>query len=155
LPLLAANRSSKMAGLKHPMTPDGRYFIVRGKLWRMSNPDLDPGRKTALVRHLMDARRAVKAAKSCGDQKVEAEAHRAVDTTKQALGERGPVWWNDGAPDLNRQTVKNTPYAEWYAQERNDSRVNGHRPNQTAYRNFRIRQASWRSNRPAELRLLF
>ena len=104
-----------MAGLKHPMTPDGRYFIVRGKLWRMSNPDLDPGRKTALVRDLMDARRAVKAAKSCGDQKAEAEAHRAVDTTKQALGERGPVWWNDGAPDLNRQTVKNTPYAEWYA----------------------------------------
>jgi len=26
-----------MAGLKHPVTPDGRYFVVRGKLWRMSD----------------------------------------------------------------------------------------------------------------------
>jgi len=26
-----------MAGLKHPVTPDGRYCVVRGKLWRMSD----------------------------------------------------------------------------------------------------------------------
>jgi hypothetical protein len=31
-----------MAGLRHPVTLDGRYFVVVGKLWRMSNPDLDP-----------------------------------------------------------------------------------------------------------------
>jgi len=24
--------------MKHPVTPDGRYFVVRGRLWRMSNP---------------------------------------------------------------------------------------------------------------------
>ena len=24
----------------HPRTPDGRYFIVRGRLWRLSNPNL-------------------------------------------------------------------------------------------------------------------
>ena len=122
-----------MAGLKHPVTPDGRYFIVRGKLWRMSNPELDPGQKTALVHELMTARRAVKAAKSRGDLKAEFEAHRAVDMTKQALGERDPAWWNDGAPDMNRQMVKNTPYAEWYARETCDSRVNRHKINQTAY----------------------
>nr|CUT16714.1 hypothetical protein CDS [Bradyrhizobium sp.] len=29
-----------MPGLQHPVTPDGRYFVVRGRLWRMSDPDL-------------------------------------------------------------------------------------------------------------------
>jgi hypothetical protein len=38
-----------------------------------------------------------------------------VDETKRALGERGPVWWKDGAPDLSRHVVKNPPYADWYA----------------------------------------
>ena len=32
-----------MAGLKHPVTPDGRYFVVRGKLWRLANPGLVGG----------------------------------------------------------------------------------------------------------------
>ena len=64
----------------------------------MSNPELDPRRKSALVHELMDARRAVKEAKSAGDQEAEAEAHRAVERTKQALGERTD-WWPDGAPD--------------------------------------------------------
>jgi hypothetical protein len=27
--------------VKHPVTPDGRYFVVRGRLWRMANPGLD------------------------------------------------------------------------------------------------------------------
>jgi hypothetical protein len=26
--------------LGHPVTPDGRYFVVRGRLWPMSNPSL-------------------------------------------------------------------------------------------------------------------
>jgi hypothetical protein len=39
-----------MAGLQHPVTPDGRYFVVRGRLWRMADPDLDPERKLELVR---------------------------------------------------------------------------------------------------------
>lgn len=34
---------------------------------------------------------------------------------KVALGERGPVWWNDGAPDFNRHLAANTLYAYWYA----------------------------------------
>jgi hypothetical protein len=63
------------------------------------------------VHDLMAARRAVKNAKASGDQGAEAEAHRAVDRVKRALGERGPVWWKDGAPDLNRQMVRNTPYS--------------------------------------------
>jgi hypothetical protein len=104
-----------MAGLKHPVTPDGRYFVVEGKLWRMSNPALGPRLRSVLVHELMDARRAVKNAKSDGDHQAEALAHRAVDKAKTALGERGPVWWTDGEPDFNRQPVKNSPYAAWYA----------------------------------------
>ena len=49
-----------MAGLRHPVTPDGRYFVFAGKLWRMSNPQLEPQHKAALVRELMEARRTVK-----------------------------------------------------------------------------------------------
>jgi hypothetical protein len=38
-----------------------------------------------------------------------------VDELKQALGERGPVWWGDGSPDLNRHMAKNTFCANWCA----------------------------------------
>jgi hypothetical protein len=34
-----------MARLRHPVTPDGRHFVVGGKFWRMSNPELDPSAK--------------------------------------------------------------------------------------------------------------
>jgi hypothetical protein len=104
-----------MTGIRHPVTPDGRYFVVKGKLWRLSNPDMEPREKADLVKKLVDARRAVKAAKAVGDHGAEADAHRVVDEVKRCLGERGPVWWNDGAPDFNRHAVKNTPYADWYA----------------------------------------
>jgi hypothetical protein len=42
-------------------------------------------------------------------------ARAEVDAAKIGLGERGPVWWSDGAPDLNRRLVRNTPYAGWFA----------------------------------------
>jgi len=60
----------------------------------------------------MDARRAVAAAKRAQDAAAESAARAKVDAAKIALGERGPVWWDDGAPDYNRHLVKNTPYAE-------------------------------------------
>ena len=101
--------------MKHPVTPDGRYFVVRGRLWRMADPGLDEAERTDLVHRLMAARRAVRDAKRNADLKAEAAAHRAVDQVKRALGERGPVWWDDGSPDLNRHMAKNTPYADWYA----------------------------------------
>jgi hypothetical protein len=97
------------------VTPDGRYFVVRGRLWRMANPFLDEAERTNLVRRLMAARRAVRSAKNAADHDSEAAAHRTVDEVKRALGERGPVWWGDGSPDLNRFMAKNTPYADWHA----------------------------------------
>jgi hypothetical protein len=49
------------------VTPGGKYFVVGGKLWRMNNPELDPQQRSVFVHELMDARRAVKNAKLCGD----------------------------------------------------------------------------------------
>lgn len=63
----------------------------------------------------MAARREVKAAGRAQDAARVTAAREAVNVAKIALGERGPVWWTDGAKDFNRYLVKNTPYAEWYA----------------------------------------
>ncbi|MCJ2143547.1 hypothetical protein [Methylobacterium sp. E-066] len=102
-------------------TPDLRYIVVRKRLWRRANPHLSPKHRATLVARLMDGRRAVKAAKAA-ERAGEPEAAVAmkaargeVDAAKTALGERGPVWWDDGAPDLNRRLVRNTPYADWFA----------------------------------------
>jgi len=81
-------------------------------LWRASNPALPEAERQRLVDRLMDARRAVAAAKRAQDAAAESAARAQVDAAKIALGERGPVWWDDGAPDYNRHLVKNTPYAE-------------------------------------------
>lgn len=98
-------------------TPDGRYLIVRGRLWRSANLHLSPDEKERLVHELMDARRAVAQARRAGDDQAETAAHAKVNRAKHGLGERGPVWWDDGAPDYNRHMAKNTPYADWYAKQ--------------------------------------
>lgn len=99
----------------YPVTPDGRYFVVRGRLWRRSNPALDDATRERLVADLMAARRAVKTGLAASDDEALKSARSRVDQAKHALGERGPLWWNDGAPDLNRHLVRNTQYAGWYA----------------------------------------
>jgi hypothetical protein len=96
-------------------TPDGRYLIVRGRLWRAANPHLDEAERTRLVQALMEARRDVARSKKRSDPDLRAQARARVDAVKTALGERGPVWWDDGAPDHSRRLVHNTPYADWFA----------------------------------------
>lgn len=64
---------------------------------------------------LMSARRAVRTALAAKDSNALAASRRSVDKAKVGLGERGPVWWSDGSPDLNRRMVRNTPYADWFA----------------------------------------
>lgn len=96
----------------HPTTPDGRYFVVRGRLWRKANPDLPHDVRIALTKQLMDARRALRGRTSEEDR---CAARQQVDFVKRALGERGPVWWTDGAPDFNRKLAKNTPYRDWFS----------------------------------------
>ena len=83
---------------------------MRGRLWRATNPNLPEEKRQRLVNELMDARRAVRDAEE--GSKAMKEARRQVHAAKVALGERGPVWWTDGAPDYNRKLVKNTPYGE-------------------------------------------
>ena len=102
--------------MRYPTTPDGRYFVVRGRLWRCANPGLSEAERGHLVRQLMTARRAVASARRAEDAAGLVAARSAVDAAKRALGERGPVWWTDGAPDYNRRMVRNTPYAAWYAE---------------------------------------
>ncbi|MGN8121096.1 hypothetical protein ACTJK9_04960 [Pseudomonas sp. 22082] len=99
----------------HPVTPDGRYFVVKGQLWRCSNPSLDEDLRQRLVNGLMAARREVKNAKGSQDASQLKRAREKVQMAKVALGERGPVWWTDGSPDFNRRLVINSPYAEWFS----------------------------------------
>jgi hypothetical protein len=110
-------KSKKTASKGTPLlTPDKRYIIVRGRLWRAANPNLAPAKRKRLVRELMRARRAVGAGEpnSVARRKARADVQKA----KEALGERGLVWWRDGAPDLNRKLVRNTPYAAWWRERR-------------------------------------
>ena len=95
-----------------PRTPDGRYIVVRGRLWRASKPHLAADERDRLVQALMNARRRLRGESSPEER---AAARAAVQAAKEGLGERGPVWWTDGAPDFNRHLAKNTPYAAWFA----------------------------------------
>lgn len=81
----------------------------------MGNPYLDLHKRAELVDRLMAARRGVRDARRSANGRAEAAARQTVDEVKRALGERGPAWWNDGAPDLNRQMARNTPYSDWFA----------------------------------------
>ena len=98
-----------------PKTPDCRYIVVNERLWRASDPALPDEERQRHVDELMHARRAVRDAK--GDPAAQKSARAQVHMAKLALGERGPVWWTDGAPDWNRHLVRNTPYADWWAQQ--------------------------------------
>ena len=97
------------------VTPDGRYIVVRGRLWRRSDPDLTEEARQSLVHNLMDARRAVRDALRSGADADLRAARAQVQAAKAGLGERGAVWWTDGAPDLNRHMARTTPYAAWFA----------------------------------------
>lgn len=99
----------------YPVTPDGRYFVVRGRLWRRSNPGLSTATRQSLVDDLMAARRSVRSALASGDASALRQARACVQAAKVGLGERGPVWWSDGAPDKNRTLAVNSPYASWFA----------------------------------------
>jgi hypothetical protein len=59
----------------------------------------------------MTARRA---ARNAIDPMQRIAARLQVDQAKRALGERGDAWWQDGAPDYNRQFAVDTPYAAWF-----------------------------------------
>ncbi len=127
-----AKRDGTTTAEAPPTTPDGRYFVVRGRLWRCSDPRLAPDERARLVHDLMGARRAVAAAKRGEDPAAEAEARAAVDCAKRGLGERGPVWWDDGSPDLNRHMAHTTPYAAWFTMLASEAHSDGPAANDSA-----------------------
>ena len=96
------------------VTPDGRCIVVRGRLWRCANPNVNPAEKRRLVKKLMAARLAVFAAQKSNDREALKRARAAVQRAKVGLGERGPVWWCDGEPDQNRHLIENTAYRDWF-----------------------------------------
>lgn len=96
----------------HPTTPDGRYFVVQGQLWRCTNPSLTEQERQRLVHDLMNARRDVKKAKRANDSSMLKSARARMNAAKVGLGERGPAWWHDGSPDYNRRRVDLSPYAD-------------------------------------------
>ncbi len=102
--------------MKYPVTPDGRYFVVRERLWRCTDPKLSDQTRKELVKRLMTARSSVKVALRAEDRVALLAARSDVQSVKIALGERGPPWWADDAPDYNRYLVHNTPYAAWFLQ---------------------------------------
>ncbi|ETX16497.1 hypothetical protein OCH239_01335 [Roseivivax halodurans JCM 10272] len=100
-----------MSRKDYPETPDGRYFVAKGRMWRKTDPRLGDSERRAAVKALMQARRGVGQAAGDGDERA---ARDAVDAAKRRLGERGPVWWDDGAPDEGGKHPSNTSYAEWW-----------------------------------------
>jgi hypothetical protein len=116
MPRAKAKQAARQIAVLPPLTtPDGRYLVVRDRLWRATNPTLSAKLRETLVKDLMDARRNIKNAKRKQDAKQLAANRLKVNKAKVSLGERGKPWWEDGAKDFNRYLVKNTPYAEWYS----------------------------------------
>ena len=84
----------KGVGVSAPeRTDDGRWIVVGGRRWRASDPSIPERFRQELVDELMDARRAVGAAKRSGDAGAETAARARVQAAKVALGERGHPWW--------------------------------------------------------------
>ena len=98
-----------LAGCQHVIAPPP----INGEIRDLRSGEVLTAQQ--LVNRLMDARRQVGAALKAKDDAAERAARAGGDAAKRALGERGPVWWTDGAPDYNRRMVVNTPYAAWYA----------------------------------------
>ncbi|UOA26775.1 hypothetical protein [Pseudosulfitobacter sp. DSM 107133] len=106
----------------HPQTPDGRYFVSRGKLWRMTDPALPDDVRRAAIKQMMRARLDLRRA---GDDAAAQDARARVDAAKVALGERGPIWWDGGAADESGTAPEASSYAAWWAALDPESRAKG------------------------------
>ncbi|MGW5970782.1 hypothetical protein [Streptomyces sp. NPDC055186] len=84
-------------------TPDGHFVVVRGRRWRATDPSVPEEAAARLRRHLMAARRAVRAATAAGDTRAERSARARVHRAKVALGERGTPWWEQSGSDRRQR----------------------------------------------------
>jgi hypothetical protein len=60
---------------------DDHYFVVKGRRWRKTDPNIPEKLRAELVKELMAARRI--------------QDRSRVQDAKVALGERGPKWWEE------------------------------------------------------------
>jgi alkylated DNA nucleotide flippase Atl1 len=70
-----------------------RWVVVGGRRWRATDPSIPETLRSELVAELMDARRAVAAARRRASTADERRARDRVQDAKLALGERGEPWW--------------------------------------------------------------
>jgi hypothetical protein len=82
----------------------------------MSDPKLNEFERRKLKAKLGLLRTRGRVAHLSGDDLLVQELRHEIDRIKQALGERGPVWWADGTPDYNGRLVTASPYASWWSQ---------------------------------------
>lgn len=101
-----------MSRKAYPETPDGRYFVSRGLLWRKGDPSLSDSARRAAIKALMQARQAERRAGEGADLLA---ARDAVEAAKRRLGEHGPVWWDDGAPDESGLHPLSSRYRDWWS----------------------------------------
>ena len=104
-----AKKSSK----RRLQTPDRRYLLLGDKLLRSYNPNLPNDRIDDLLVVLFNSRCDLRRARQC-DGTEPLELVDAIEAARRALGQSGPVWWDDGAPDLDGVPVLSTCYAEWF-----------------------------------------
>lgn len=81
---------------------DPHYFVMKGRRWRRSDPNIPPSLYSELVKELMSARRDVGTAKRGDDTLAMRAARNRVQDAKVALGERGHKWWLERDNDAIR-----------------------------------------------------
>jgi hypothetical protein len=82
---------------------DEHYLVIDGRRWRKSDPGIPDKLRSELVHELMDARRAVLAAKRAISTRAEKAARARVQDAKLALGERGDPYWQAPSPAAQRK----------------------------------------------------
>ena len=91
---------------QYPVTPDGRYFVVKGRLWRCTDPSIPANAKQRLVGELMQARRAKGEALRNADALGREAARQRVDEPN--------INWANG--DLSGgTTVRLTGIVTWWS----------------------------------------
>lgn len=80
---------------QRPRSSESTHLVIDGRRWRKSDPGIPEKLRSELVHALMDARRAVLAAKRAADPAAEKAARARVQDAKVALGERGEPYWEE------------------------------------------------------------
>jgi hypothetical protein len=102
--------------VQYPVTPDGRYFVVRGLPVLTTDPTLPADEARPAHPGVDDRPARGRGARARGGNPEETRQARAAVRRGQAgAGERGPVCGATAQPTTTGRMAKNTPYAQWYA----------------------------------------